>query len=97
MLKLRLALVTCALGGALLSTAPAEAARCGGDFNSFIASFSADAAQAGISQGVISQALGGVTETDGHGFSVGYCVLYLSAFAVAVLGSVFVTRIRSVP
>ena len=29
--------------------------------------------------------------------SVGYCVLYLSAFAVAVLGSVFVTRIRSVP
>lgn len=46
---------------------------------------------------ILVEALGGITETDGDGFSVGYCVLYLSAFAVAILGSVFVTRIRSVP
>uniref|UniRef100_E6VLA0 Lytic murein transglycosylase n=1 Tax=Rhodopseudomonas palustris (strain DX-1) TaxID=652103 RepID=E6VLA0_RHOPX len=61
MSKLRLAFVTCALGGALLSAAPAEAARCGGDFNTFVSSISAEAAQAGVSQSVISQALGGVT------------------------------------
>lgn len=64
MFKLRLAVLTCAVGGALLAAAPAQAARCGGDFNSFIASFSAEAAQAGVSQGVISQALGGVTSAD---------------------------------
>jgi MFS family permease len=46
---------------------------------------------------IVVEALGGATETDGDGFSVGYCVLYLTAFAAAVLGSVFVTRIRSVP
>ncbi|MFC7497141.1 MULTISPECIES: MFS transporter [unclassified Nocardioides] len=46
---------------------------------------------------ILVESLGGVTETNGDGFSVGYCVLYLSAFAAAVLGSVFVTRIRSVP
>ena len=43
------------------------------------------------------EGLGGATETGGEAFSVGYCVLYLSAFAVAILGSAFVTRIRSVP
>jgi membrane-bound lytic murein transglycosylase B len=47
---------------ALLLATPALAARCGGDFNAFVASMSAEAAAAGISQGVISQALGGVTE-----------------------------------
>jgi lytic murein transglycosylase len=41
---------------------PAHAARCGGDFNAFVASMSQEAAAAGISQGVISQALGGVTQ-----------------------------------
>ncbi|QWF22602.1 MFS transporter [Nocardioides sp. LMS-CY] len=46
---------------------------------------------------IVVEALGGITETAGDGFSVGYCVLYLCAFAVAVLGSVLVTRIRSVP
>ena len=65
MSKLRRAILTCAmtctLGGALLAAAPAQAARCGGDFGSFISSFSAEAAQAGISQGVIAQALDGVT------------------------------------
>ncbi len=58
MLKLRLAIILSALSFA----APASAARCGGDFNTFIASISAEAQAAGISQGVISQALGGVTE-----------------------------------
>jgi lytic murein transglycosylase len=41
---------------------PSFAARCGGDFNAFVASMSAEAAASGISQAVISQALGGVTE-----------------------------------
>src|SRR6267154_603836 len=48
--------------GALLAATPSFAARCGGDFNSFVASMSQEAAAAGISQGVISQALGGVTQ-----------------------------------
>jgi MFS family permease len=46
---------------------------------------------------LVVEASGGVTETNGDRFSVGYCVLYLGAFVVAILGSVFVTRIRSVP
>lgn len=47
---------------AILSFAsPALAARCGGDFNSFIAGFSAEAQSAGVSGGTISQALSGVT------------------------------------
>jgi lytic murein transglycosylase len=62
MFNLRLALVSCAVGGALVAAAPAEAARCGGDFNTFVSSISAEAAQAGISQDVIGQALGGVTQ-----------------------------------
>src|SRR5476649_2256342 len=47
------------------AAAPSHAARCGGDFNTFVASMSAEAQAAGISQGVISQALGGVTEDAG--------------------------------
>src|SRR5258708_14681785 len=50
------------LFGALLAAGPALAARCGGDFNSFVQNISAEAASAGISQGVISQALGGVQQ-----------------------------------
>ena len=46
---------------ALLVSVPAEAARCGGDFNAFVQSMSAEAVAAGVSQGVVSQALGGVT------------------------------------
>ncbi|NPU64746.1 lytic murein transglycosylase [Bradyrhizobium sp. 83012] len=47
---------------AILSFAsPAFAARCGGDFNTFIANFSAEAQSAGVSAGTISQALSGVT------------------------------------
>jgi lytic murein transglycosylase len=53
----------CASAVAFLTLAtPALAARCGGDFNSFIASMSAEAASAGISQAVISQAFGGITQ-----------------------------------
>lgn len=40
---------------------PSWAARCGGDFNAFVAAMSQEAAAAGISQAVIAQALGGVT------------------------------------
>lgn len=61
MLHLRLAIIVTALCFAT----PSFAARCGGDFNSFVASISAEAQAAGISQGVISQALGGVTEDAG--------------------------------
>ena len=57
MLK-RLALVI----SALVVAAPAYAAQCGGDFNSFVAKMSQEAAAAGISQSVISQALGGVQQ-----------------------------------
>jgi lytic murein transglycosylase len=47
---------------AFLLATPTYAARCGGDFNTFVASMSQEAASAGISQGVISQALGGVQQ-----------------------------------
>jgi MFS family permease len=45
---------------------------------------------------ILVESLGGVTETDGDGFSTGYFAVYLAAFASAILGSVFVTRIKSV-
>jgi len=45
---------------------------------------------------LVVEAFGGVTETGGEAFSTGYFVVYFSAFAVAILGSVLVTRIRSV-
>ena len=48
-------------GGVIFST-PAFAARCGGDFNTFVAAMSQEAAAAGVSQAIISQALGGVTQ-----------------------------------
>ncbi|MEP9362672.1 MFS transporter [Nocardioides sp. CN2-186] len=46
---------------------------------------------------LVVEGLGGVTETNGDGFSTGYCVLYGGATLAAILGSVFVTRIKSVP
>ena len=46
----------------VLASTSAYAARCGGDFNSFVSGMSAEAASAGISQGVVSQALGGVSD-----------------------------------
>src|SRR6202453_3216470 len=48
--------------GVASAATPALAARCGGDFNAFVANMSAEAQSAGISQGVIASALGGVTE-----------------------------------
>ena len=42
--------------------APASAARCGGDFNAFVATMQQEAAAAGISQSVIQQAFAGVTQ-----------------------------------
>jgi lytic murein transglycosylase len=50
-----------AIAAVLLST-PAWAAKCGGDFNAFVANMSAEAAAAGVSRGVIDQALSGVTQ-----------------------------------
>ena len=40
----------------------AQAARCGGDFNAFLANVSADAQNAGVSPSVISSSLAGVTQ-----------------------------------
>ena len=54
----RLLMLLCAL----TSASPALAARCGGDFNTFIANVSAEAQAAGVSQGVISQAFAGITQ-----------------------------------
>ena len=49
------------LFGAVIAS-PAHAARCGGDFNTFVAAMSQEATAAGVSQTVISQALSGVTQ-----------------------------------
>jgi len=45
----------------LLATGPAFAAKCGGDFNGFIAAMSQEASAAGVSQAVISEAFAGVS------------------------------------
>jgi lytic murein transglycosylase len=61
---LRLALTFCVavfLAAFTLAT-PSHAARCGGDFGSFVQNISADAQAAGVSANVVSAALGGVTE-----------------------------------
>src|SRR5712671_6331431 len=47
---------------ALTLATPSHAARCGGDFHTFIAGISADAQAAGISPNVIASALGGVQQ-----------------------------------
>jgi lytic murein transglycosylase len=57
MRKLLLAVVF----GNVIAASPALAARCGGDFNSFVAGISADARAAGVSDGVIGSAFSGVT------------------------------------
>jgi len=66
MRKLHLAVVFGAsvLGAALTAT-PALAARCGGDFASFLSQMSADATSAGISQATISQAFAGLSPDGG--------------------------------
>jgi lytic murein transglycosylase len=55
-------LLLAVLFGTVIATTPALAARCGGDFNTFVQNISAEAAAAGISQSVISQSLGGVQQ-----------------------------------
>jgi lytic murein transglycosylase len=57
----RLAILFCAL----VATTPSHAARCGGDFHSFVQNISAEAQADGISQSVISSALGGVQQDMG--------------------------------
>src|SRR6202051_4706756 len=47
---------------ALTLATPPSAPRCGAYFNPFVASMSAEAQAAGVSQGVIASALGGVTQ-----------------------------------
>ena len=59
--KLRSAASSAALLAAFLMSGAAQAARCGGDFNSFLANLSADAQNAGVSQSVISSSLAGVS------------------------------------
>ena len=46
----------------LLAGGQAEAARCGGDFNSFVASMTSEAQAAGVSASVTSAAFSGITE-----------------------------------
>jgi membrane-bound lytic murein transglycosylase B len=58
MLMLRLVVALCVF----VAATPALAARCGGDFNTFVAAMSQEAQAAGISPAVISQALSGVTQ-----------------------------------
>src|SRR6201984_769191 len=45
-----------------LAVTPAFAIRCGGDFYGFVQNVSSEAVAAGVSQSVVSQALGGVTQ-----------------------------------
>jgi lytic murein transglycosylase len=61
MRRLRLAICL----SAFIASTPAFAARCGGDFNTFVQNISAEAVSAGISQGVIAQALSGVRQDMG--------------------------------
>lgn len=50
-----------ALGVTLLA-APAQAAQCGGNFNTFLAAMAREAQAAGISRAVINEAFAGVTQ-----------------------------------
>jgi lytic murein transglycosylase len=46
----------------VIAATPSLAARCGGDFNTFVSAMSQEAAAAGVSQAVISSAFGGITQ-----------------------------------
>src|SRR4030095_5783846 len=48
--------------GAVICSTPTYAARCGGDFNTFVAEMSQAAAAAGVSQAAVSPARSGVTQ-----------------------------------
>ena len=71
MISLRLAAMSSTLAGAFIATAfmtallgatPASAARCGGDFQTFVSAMSAEAASAGISRNTLDQAMSGLTQ-----------------------------------
>ena len=67
MIALRLSALSSTLAGAAIATllfgaAPASAARCGGDFQTFVSAMSAEAASAGISRATIDQAMTGLTQ-----------------------------------
>ncbi len=47
---------------AVICSTSTYAARCGGDFNTFVSAMSQEAAAAGVSQAVISQAFAGITQ-----------------------------------
>lgn len=49
------------LAFSLLIASPALAAKCGGDFNVFVNAMGREAAAAGVSQGIVNQALSGVS------------------------------------
>ncbi len=61
MLRFAVVLCTITLCAVTLAT-PSFAARCGGDFNTFVASMSAEAQAAGVSPGVTDAAFSGVTQ-----------------------------------
>jgi lytic murein transglycosylase len=58
MQRLSLAAVVCLL----LLAAPAQAAQCGGDFNSFLSAMGREAQAAGVSPGVVQSAFAGVAQ-----------------------------------
>ncbi len=60
--NVRLALSTASVLATLLISTPSFAARCGGDFHTFVASMETEARAAGISPSVTSAALDGVTQ-----------------------------------
>ena len=62
MLPRAIAFLSAAIALTVSATAPAQAAKCGGDFNAFLAEFSREAAAQGVSQQTINAAFGGLTE-----------------------------------
>jgi lytic murein transglycosylase len=60
--RLALSFTSILLTASVLLSTPSFAARCGGDFHTFVASMSAEAQAAGISSSVVSSALGGVQQ-----------------------------------
>ena len=58
-------LVAAAVALVLSAGSPARAAQCGGDFSTFVASMSREAAAAGVSRGVIDSALSGISPDAG--------------------------------
>jgi lytic murein transglycosylase len=60
--RLRFVLCSASVLTSLLLTTPSYAARCGGDFQTFLSSMSAEATASGISPNVVSAALGGLSQ-----------------------------------